>query len=561
MPIELDLWHLAAGLGLFLFGMHHLEKALQLLAGRSFKVFLREHTSHPVKGVFAGLLTTVAMQSSTVVSLLVLALVGTGILTLASAIAIVFGANLGSTATGWIVASIGFKLDIEVLSLPLIAAGGLGVVWSGTGGRRLGMSQFLVGLGLMFLGLDFMKSGAAAATAMFDPQALAGYPLLVFLMAGLLVTAIVQASSATIMIALSALYASAISLEAAAAVAIGADLGTTLTAVLASLAGTVAKKRVALAIVIFNVVANAIAFVFLGPLLNVVTGVLGISDPLFALVAFHSLFNLLGILLFLPFIGLLARWLEGWLTSEKHALLRHIKKSDAAVPEAAIENLSRETYRLIDQAAALNQLSLGLRPYRTFYASGEDRRDVRVFAHDANQDACYTELKELEGSIIAFALAVQAQPSDPAVAARLNQIIPSIRNAVHSAKSIRDTQHDLQQFRDSANDHFNEYYDRFRSMVRDFYDAYDALRNASQPAHYFELLTSLKTRNDSLHRSMHANIYREAAAGMLSEAEISTLLNVNREIYVSGQNLLTALADALLDLQRAADFASIPGTA
>lgn len=559
MPVELDLWHLAAGLGLFLFGMHHLEKALQQLAGRSFKVFLREHTARPVKGVFAGLLTTVALQSSSVVSLLVLALVGTGIVSLASAIAIVLGANLGSTATGWIVASVGFKLDIEVLALPLIAAGGLGVVWSTAGSRRLGASQFVIGLGLMFLGLDFMKSGASTAASMFDPRALAAYPLIVFLLAGFLVTAVVQASSATIMITLSALYASAITLESAAAVAIGADLGTTITAVLAALAGSAAKKRVALAIVIFNVVTNVIAFLALSPLLFLVTGVMGITDPLFALVAFHSLFNLLGILLFLPFIGVLSRWLEGRLTAEKHALLRHIKKSDTAVPEAAIENLSQETFRLIDQAAALNQVSLGLKPYRTFYSSNEDRRDVRVFEHDSNQDACYTEIKQLEGKILAFALAMQAQPFDPSVSARLNQVIPSIRNAVHSAKSIRDTHHDLQQFRDSANDHFNEYYDRFRSMVRDFYDAYDTLRNASDPTHYFELLTSLKARNETLHRSMHGNIYREVTAGMLSEAEISTLLNVNREIYVSGQNLLSALADALLDPQRAADFAGIPG--
>ncbi|HEX9852965.1 MAG TPA: Na/Pi symporter [Woeseiaceae bacterium] len=560
MPVGMDLWHLAAGLGLFLFGMHHLEQALQQLAGRSFKIFLREHTSRPVKGVFAGLLTTVALQSSSVVSLLVLALVGTGILSLASAIAIAFGANLGSTATGWIVASVGFKLDIEVLSLPLIAAGGLGVVWSAAGSRRLGISQFLVGLGLLFLGLDFMKSGGAAATAMFDPQALAAYPLVVFLLAGFLVTAVVQASSATIMVTLSALYASAIPLTSAAAVAIGADLGTTITAVLAALAGSAAKKRVAMAIVVFNVVTDGLAFLALNPLLYFVTDIIGIADPLFALVAFHSLFNLLGILLFLPFIGLLARWLETRLTAEKHTLLRHIKKSDTAVPEAAIENLSRETFRLIDQAAALNQISLGLKPYRTFYASDKDRRDVRVFGHDANQDVCYTEIKQLEGRILAFALAMQAQPFDPIVSARLNQIIPAIRNAVHAAKTIRDTHHDLQQFRDSANDHFNEYYDRFRAMVRDFYDAYDALRSATDPAHHFEVLTALKARNESLHRGMHANIYREVSAAMLSETEISTLLNVNREIYTSGQNLLTALADALLDPQRAADFAGIPGS-
>ena len=130
MDAEIDIWRLAAGLGLFLFGMHQLEESLKLLAGRSFKKFLREHTEHPVKGVLAGAVSTAALQSSSVVSLIVLAFVGTGVVSLASAIAIVFGSNLGTTATGWIVATVGFKLDIEALALPLVAIGGLGVVWT-----------------------------------------------------------------------------------------------------------------------------------------------------------------------------------------------------------------------------------------------------------------------------------------------------------------------------------------------------------------------------------------------------------------------------------------------
>jgi phosphate:Na+ symporter len=557
MPVEFEFWRLAAGLGLFLFGMHHLEQALQLLAGRSFKVFLREHTASAIRSVLAGVITTTALQSSSVVTLLVLALVGTGIVSLASAIGIVFGANLGTTTTGWIVAILGFKLDIESLALPLIAAGGLGVVWSTVGTRRSGLSQFAVGLGLMFLGLDFMKTAAAGATDLFDPQALAAYPPIVFLLAGLLVTAIIQSSSATIMVTLSALYASALNLESAAAVAIGADLGTNITAVLGALAGSAAKKRVAAAAVLFNVVTNALAFLALRPLLFLVTSVAGIADPLYALVTFHSLINLLGIVLFMPFIGMLSRRLERRFSAENDALMRHIKKGDAAVPEAAIENLSRETQRLIDQAAALNQVSFGLRPYRTFYASEEDRRGVRLFERDAQHDACYSEIKQLEGQILAFALAVQSQPLDPVAAARLTQNISSIRNAVHAAKSIRDTHHDLKQFRDSVNDHFNEYYDRFRSMARDFYDLYDGLRTTQLPVHKFELLTDLKKKNESLHRNMHATIYREVASGALSETEISTLLNVNREVYVSGQNLLAALADVLLDSQSAVDFAGI----
>jgi len=273
MPGEFDAWRLAAGLGLFLFGMHHLEQAMQQLAGRPFKVFLREHTSRPVKGVLAGAIATAALQSSSVVSLLVMALAGTGIVSLASAIGIVFGSNLGTTATGWIVASIGFKLEIEVLALPLVAIGGLGVVWSAVGSRRLGASQFIAGFGLMFLGLDFMKSGASAAASLFDPQALADYPPLVFLLVGLLLTAIIQSSSATIMLTLSALYAEAIPLSSAAAVAIGADLGTTITAILGALAGSPVKKRVAAALVVFNVVTDSVAFIALYPLLQVMMNV------------------------------------------------------------------------------------------------------------------------------------------------------------------------------------------------------------------------------------------------------------------------------------------------
>ena len=111
MAAELDLWRIAAGLGLFLFGMHQLEAALKQLAGRSFKRFLRQYTAKPIRGVLAGAATTAALQSSSVVSLIVLAFVGTGVITLASAIGIVFGSNLGTTATGWIVATVGFKLD------------------------------------------------------------------------------------------------------------------------------------------------------------------------------------------------------------------------------------------------------------------------------------------------------------------------------------------------------------------------------------------------------------------------------------------------------------------
>ena len=558
MDAEIDIWRLAAGLGLFLFGMHQLEESLKLLAGRSFKKFLREHTEHPIKGVLAGAVSTAALQSSSVVSLIVLAFVGTGVVSLASAIAIVFGSNLGTTATGWIVATVGFKLDIEALALPLVAIGGLGVVWCADGTKRAGFSHVIAGLGLMLMGLEFMKSGAISATALFDPERLAAYPPIIFLLTGLMITAIIQSSSATIMITLSALYAGVITLPSAAAAAIGADLGTTVTAMLGALAGADDKKRVAIAIVIFNVVNDAIAFIFLTPLLYFITVVVGLKDPLFALVAFHSLFNLIGIVIFLPSIGYMSRQLAKRFGKVSESLLRHIRKSDLGVPEAAVENMSRETLRLVDQVVALNQISFDLPPTMSFYDSAEDRKGMPVFGEEADHDAGYAGIKQLEGEILEFALNLQKERLDSDESSRLGQIIPAVRNAVHAAKCIKDTHHDLHNFRESVNDRFNAWFGIFRDAAAQFFEALDKLRGVEQPSHLFQILVELKNKNEALHAKLHADIYHEVALGRLTEVQISTLLNVNRELYSSNHSLLMSLADVLLDAESAADYESIP---
>ena len=558
MDGEIDLWRLAAGLGLFLFGMHQLEQSLKLLTGRRFKKFLREHTAHPLKGILAGAASTAALQSSSVVSLIVLAFVGTGIISLASAIAIVFGSNLGTTATGWIVATVGFKLDIEALALPLVAIGGLSVVWSREGSRHAGIGHLLAGLGLMLMGLEFMKSGAVSATALFDPETLRAYPPIVFLLVGFMVTALIQSSSATIMITLSALYAGAIPLTSAAAAAIGADLGTTITAVLGALAGSLDKRRVAIAIVIFNVVTDAIAFAALGPLLLFITTVIGIADPLLALVAFHSLFNLIGIVIFLPLVGTMSRQLAKKFGDGDDTLLHHIKETDLAVPEASIENVSRETMRLIDQAIGLNLLSFGLPLSRTFYDSETDRHGVPLFGEEPSHSAGYDGIKQLEGEILSYAIHLQEVRLDTDESARLSQVIVAIRRGVHSAKYLKDTHHDLQIFQESADDRFNAWFGRFRDAADEFYELLNALQAAQSSSHRFEMLVELKSKNEEIHAALHKEIHREVADDQLSEVQISTLLNVNREFYLSSQSLLSALADALLDTHSATDFESLP---
>ena len=414
------------------------------------------------------------------------------------------------------------------------------------------------GFGLMLMGLEFMKSGAISATALFDPAALSAYPAIVYLLTGFIITALIQSSSATIMITLSALYAGVIPLDLAAAVAIGADLGTTVTALLGALAGSADKKRVAVAIVIFNVVTDTIAFIFLGPILQFVTEVLNLSDPLFALVAFHSVINLIGIIMFLPLVGIMSRLLARRFSVSDRSVLRHVRKSDLAVPEAAVENINRDTLRLIDQAAALNQMSFDLSVDRSFYDSKEDRENVLLFGEEREHSSGYAGIKQLEGEILSFALQLQAQPLEHDESERLSQVIPAIRNAVHAAKCLKDIHQDLLAFRDAVDDRFNAWFGKFRDAIDEFYALLATLQNATTQSHRFEVLVALKNSNERLHANAHAEIYREVSSGQLTEVQISTLLNVNREIYTSNHSLLDALADSLLDIQAAADYESIP---
>ncbi|MBT8140809.1 MAG: Na/Pi symporter, partial [Gammaproteobacteria bacterium] len=295
MLSNINIWQFIGGLGLFLFAMHLIENALSTLGSKSFNNFLIRHTDKPVQSVLSGGLTTAMLQSSSLVGLLVLAFTGAGLMSLNNALGVIFGSNLGTTMTGWIVATIGFKLDLDALSLPLIALGSFFVVLSK--GRKQQVGMVLASIGLLLLGLEFMKDSVSDLKTLFDINSLRDFSAIQFLLFGAVFAAVVQSSSATMIIALAALDGGIISLPSAAAVAIGADLGTTSTIVIGATNGTPNKKRVAAAHVIFNVVTDLIAFILLMPLLQFIIWI-GIKNPLYSLVAFHTLFNLIGIILF-----------------------------------------------------------------------------------------------------------------------------------------------------------------------------------------------------------------------------------------------------------------------
>jgi len=261
------------------------------------------------------------------------------------------GSNLGTTFTGWVVATLGFKLNLSTFIYPLAALGGVG--YGLFKGKWRAISQLVLSFALLLMGLDFMKDSVSTLTQHVDIKVLSDYPLIVYLLVGVILTAIIQSSSAIMMLTLSALYGEIIPLSAAAALVIGADLGTTSTILLGSLQGVVAKRRLAMAHVLFNLSIDTLAFIALLPLLEFIN-LLQISDPLFALVAFHSLFNLFGLFLFLPFTKQFAHLLEFWIKEDEQHTKRFIHNVPENVTDAALEALTQETRHLLNLVTNLN---------------------------------------------------------------------------------------------------------------------------------------------------------------------------------------------------------------
>lgn len=308
------------GVGLFLLGMFMMTGGLKGLAGAQLRRALARFTVTPLTGAVTGAVSTALIQSSSATTVTAIGFVGAGLLTFPQALGIIFGANIGTTVTGWIVAIAGFKLNLEELVLPLIFAGALLRILGR--GKTADAGLALAGFSLLFIGIAAMKDGLAAFEGVVTPSnfpddSMGGRLQLVAI--GVTITLVTQSSSAGVAAALAALGAGAISFPQAAALVIGMDVGTTATALLATLGGSAMTRRTGAAHVIYNMMTGVMAFLLL-PAAAAAKAALGLTDPQIALVAFHSAFNFLGVVLVLPFTRQFAWLINTLVPSRGHQL-------------------------------------------------------------------------------------------------------------------------------------------------------------------------------------------------------------------------------------------------
>ena len=299
------------GIGLFLLGMKIMTDALREAAGADLRRLLARFTTTPLRGVASGAATTAVIQSSSATTVMTVGFVGAGLLSFPHALGVIYGANIGTTVTGWVVSLVGFKLKLGAVAMVLLFAASLSLLLSQ--GRAARIGRIVAGFSLLFIGLDMMQEGMAGAADWLTPDRLPGSGpggLLVMAAVGLVLTVVMQSSSAAVAVVLVLLGTGALPLVQAAAAVIGMNLGTTFTALLAALGGSRAMQQTSLANLLFNAGTMLIAF----PALWLITGPLEAlaarAGPDTALVVFHTGFNLLGTAVFLPMTAPFAALVE-----------------------------------------------------------------------------------------------------------------------------------------------------------------------------------------------------------------------------------------------------------
>ena len=552
MTMWILIFKLSAGIGLFLFAMYLLEESLKNLSGRNFKLFLQRTTKSKIGAVAGGAIVTGVLQSSSMVSLMVLAFVGAGVFTMKNAMAIILGANLGTTLDSWLVATLGFKVDIEVVAYPAVFVGGLLLILFGNRKTMKYIAYFLFGFGLLFIGLSFMKMAMEGQVKEFDFSKYAEMSMVVFLIIGFLITSLVQSSSVTMALTLTALHAGAITFPAAAAIVLGSETGTSIKILVGSLGGNASKKRVALGNLFFNIFLTVLAFALLKPTLLMIKDIFGIKDPLIGLVSFSTIINLVSIIIFLPFLDPFTKFLEKFFKDTDGSAAAFIGNADTNEPETALDLFKRETEYFIHNSMLYN-LALfdidtkALCEHPVLKPINEKRK---YFSKTMEEQ--YDFLKQLHGELQSFYLSLRTKVKDDQNAL-LSQLISSVRSSMHAIKSMSDIGNNIANLRRSSTDIKFNLFTRQKAETEELYRQLNVLMEQKTKPD-FEKLQSIFTTIQDNYSSALNNFYKDAQDGNIEHLDITTVINYNRELFTSHKAILISIKDFLLEEKEAEDF-------
>ncbi|MBU1927414.1 Na/Pi symporter [bacterium] len=542
---------ISSGIAIFMLGMLALEHGFKSFTGGTLERVLKFSTDKVYKSIIFGAISTSIMQSSSLVSLLSISFLSAGLIGLSQAIGIVFGANLGTTTGAWLIAAYGLKIDIASYALPMLV---FGVVFMFEKNRVLqGLAFILIGVGFLFMGIDYMKTGFEAFKDTIDLSTLSivGFKgLLIFSGIGIFATVVMQSSHATLVLILTALAAGQISYENALALAIGANVGTTITAIIGSLSSNIEGKRLAGAHLIFNLVTGILAIVFIHQMVFLVEYIseeIGIATDNFTLklALFHTIFNLIGIVVMLPFISKLVTFLEKFLQAKpnedeiKFDTPLYLNAAVLSFPQTTKAAIVRETKHLYDNAFEIIANGLNMKKENIVSELEIDEVAKRPYAKKiADIDALYNhKIKDIYGAIIDFATKAQANMSQNDIK-ELYRLKLANRDLVEAIKDTKHLQKNILKYASNPNKQIrDEYINIKKNLAQLLRYLYSAATNEAQD----EIVIALSKakahieKNDLISNGVLDNLIRNQ---LITNQMATSLMNDSTYAFNIGKNLI-----------------------
>ena len=477
---------IVAGIAVFLIGMHYMENGFKLFSGGTLEVVLEKFTRSTPKAIGTGFLATAIVQSSSLVSVIIISFLSAELIGLTQAVGVIFGSNIGTTTTAWLVSSLGLKIKIATYALPMLI---FGVVMQFS--KQIsykGLGSVLIGLGFIFLGIGYMKEGFETLKSGLDlaEYAMEGYlGIFVYILFGAVATVVIQSSSATMAIIITALATGQIDYVNALALAIGANVGTTVTAVLGALASNKNGKRLAVAHFIFNILTGAIAVIFiyqLKDLVDMLAQLFGIADNNYAmkLALFHTIFNIIGVLAIYPFIKQLVRYIGTLFSSSDNdrGKAKYLTEDVMQIPASAIAALNKETIHLYDKSLEAIVHAMNLHR-REIFSAAEIKEIINQPYNPIEIDVDHiyqNELKHLYSEIIRYSSMSQSY-MDEKDNARIYDLKLTSRTIIEMVKDVRELQKNLLQFSKSKNRSILYEYNKLRFQLVSVLRSIQEIRN------------------------------------------------------------------------------------
>ena len=496
-----------SGIAIFIIGMFFMQDGFKQLSGGILEKLLEKFTSNTLYAIATGFLSTSVVQSSTIITLIVVSFLSAELLTLVQAVGIVFGSNIGSTTTAWIVSSLGVDVKISTYAFPMLVFGVVLRFFKSNGVK--GTGNVLLGLGFIFLGISYMKDGFDIMKNSIDlaSYAMEGYlGIIVYILIGILITVVIQSSAATLAIVITALNADSITYVNAIALAIGANVGTTLTTILASFASNENGKRVALIHFLFNLISATFITILIYQFIDLtdfIAPFLGVSDNNYGmkLALFHTIFSVTGVILLTPAISLLVKLSEKLIQKKVSSASKpkYLNPSVLSNPDASLAALRKEIINLYEncQKAMLHALNI--------HTTGLTRETLKVQLSkeltiiDTDIDEIYQKnLKSLYSEIIKFSSFAQENMFD-FQHKKTDELKRAAVLLVEVLRDTRDIQRNVNFYLKSKNEYIKEEYNILRKELAEMLidiNTLALLENDSEQLTQLELIKTELVHND-----------------------------------------------------------------